>query len=218
MPGAPRVVSKEIGISLSCARQFAKISGQSTGKRGPYRFIVAESESAMRGLLITILSTVAVVVVVVLAGYVLSRDPSALRSNHYNQLPETLRTSITDVELQPSWRAGLQSIQPGPFIHGLPSHVEVTTTGNVPYPAMEMVPPRKLLRQISDPKLPFGGWWTFEIEPASPGATLRITEDGHLANPFFRFMPCFIFGHISEIDRFLRALCQKFNETPDIKG
>jgi hypothetical protein len=172
----------------------------------------------MKWLLIAVVFIVAVVIVVALVGYLLPRNHMASRSNHYNQSSEIIWTAITDFDSMPSWREGLKSVQHLPSTNGLPSHLEVTTMGNIPYQTIEMVPPRKLVRRISDPKLPYGGSWTFEIEPASPGATLRITEDGYVSNPFFRFMSRFMFGYTSEIDRFLGALSKKFNETPDIKN
>jgi hypothetical protein len=59
--------------------------------------------------------------------------------------------------------------------------------------------------RIADPNLPFGGTWTFEITPAPGGARLRITEDGEIYNPLFRFMARFIFGYEGTINGYLSA-------------
>lgn len=170
----------------------------------------------MKWLLIIVLSIAALLIVVVSIGVLLPRDHTASRANHYNQSPEAVWVAITDVDSMPSWREGLKSIQHLPSANGLPAHLEVTNMGTIPYQTTEMAPPRKLVRQISGSKLPFGGSWTFEIVSGSSGATLRITEHGYVTNPFFRFVSRFVFGYTAEMDRFLRALGKKFNETPHI--
>jgi hypothetical protein len=73
-----------------------------------------------------------------------------------------------------------------------------------------------LVTRIADPKLPFGGTWTFEIAPDSDGATLRITERGYVTNPFFRFMSRFVFSQTSTMETYLKSLAKKFGEEPGI--
>lgn len=79
-----------------------------------------------------------------------------------------------------------------------------------------MTAPQKLVTRIANPKLPFGGTWTFEIAPAAEGATLRITERGYVTNPFFRFMSRFVFRHTSTMEIYLKSLAKKFGEEPRI--
>jgi len=54
--------------------------------------------------------------------------------------------------------------------------------------------------------LPLGGKWTYELRPVQGGTTLRITEDGEVFNPIFRFMSRFVFTHHRTIDRYLGDL------------
>lgn len=69
------------------------------------------------------------------------------------------------------------------------------------------VPPSLLVTRISDPKLPFGGSWTYRIDPVGPGTSeLTITEDGEVYNVIFRFMSRFVFGHHATMDAFIREL------------
>lgn len=71
-------------------------------------------------------------------------------------------------------------------------------------------PPSLLVTRISDPKLPFGGSWTYRIESAGAGeSTLTITEDGEVYNVIFRFMSRFVFGHYATMDAFIRDLQSK---------
>lgn len=81
---------------------------------------------------------------------------------------------------------------------------------------VEMLPPSRLVGRIADPKLPFGGTWTFEITPTPEGANLRITERGWVSNPMFRLLSRFVFGYTSTIDSYLRSLAKKFGEEPRI--
>jgi hypothetical protein len=103
-----------------------------------------------------------------------------------------------------------------PDRNGLPAHVEITSMGEIPLETVEMTPPRKLVGRIADSNLAFGGTWTFEIMPTADGATLRITENGYVTNPLFRFMSRFVLGYTGEIEKYLRSLAKKFGEPPQI--
>ena len=71
-------------------------------------------------------------------------------------------------------------------------------------------PPSLLVTRISDPKLPFGGSWTYRLEPAGTAASdLTITENGEVYNVIFRFMSRFVFGHHATMDAFIRELQAK---------
>ncbi|PYP70520.1 MAG: hypothetical protein DMD41_14750, partial [Gemmatimonadetes bacterium] len=74
------------------------------------------------------------------------------------------------------------------------------------------VPPRRLVRRIADPKLPFGGTWTWEITAAPGGSTLTITEDGEIYNPIFRFVARFILGYTGTMESYLKALAARLGE------
>jgi hypothetical protein len=63
-----------------------------------------------------------------------------------------------------------------------------------------------VVSRIADRSLPFGGRWTFELSPAPGGTLLRITEDGEVYNPIFRFVSRFVFGHDRTINGYLEDL------------
>jgi hypothetical protein len=170
----------------------------------------------MKWILCVFLVVVAMLVLVIVVGWLLPRDHVASRVGRYHQSPEAIWTAITDVDAMPSWREGLKSVKHLPDRNGLPAHIEVTSIGEIPLETVEMTAPRKLVGRIADAKLPFGGAWTFEITPVADGATLRITENGYVTNPFFRFMSRFVFGYTGEIEKYLRSLAKKFGEQPQI--
>ncbi len=78
------------------------------------------------------------------------------------------------------------------------------------------MPSRRVMR-IAEKNLPFGGTWTIDIAPAAEGSVVRITEDGEIYNPIFRFMARFFFGYTATIEGFLRDLGQRFGELTNIE-
>src|SRR5260370_35242496 len=99
---------------------------------------------------------------------------------------------------------------------GLSVHHKVTDSGEIPIETVEMTQPLKLISRIADPKLPFGGTWTFEIMPTEGGSTLRITENGYVTNPVFRFLSRFVFWSAGSIGPYLNSLTNKLDEQPTI--
>src|SRR6266852_2207824 len=156
-------------------------------------------------------------ILIVLIGWLLPRDHVATRQGRYRQPPEAIWTAITDVDAMPSWRQGLKSVKRLPDKNGLPAHIEVTNSGEIPMETVEMIPPRRLVGRIADPNLPFGGTWTFEVTPTAEGGALRITENGYVTNSVFRFLSRFVFGYTGTIEIYLKSLAKKFGEEPRIE-
>ena len=46
---------------------------------------------------------------------------------------------------------------------------------------------------------------------------VRITEDGQVYNPVFRFMSRFVFGHARTMDAYLRALGRAAGQEVEVK-
>jgi hypothetical protein len=157
-------------------------------------------------------------ILITLIGWLLPKNHVATRVARYHQPPEAIWAAITDVDAMPSWRDGLKSVERLPDHDGLPVHLEVTSDGKIPMETIEMTAPRKLVSRIADPKLPFGGTWTFEISRTGDGAVLSITERGYVTNPFFRFMSRFVFRQTSTMESYLKSLAKKFGEEPRIGG
>jgi len=109
-------------------------------------------------------------------------------------------------------------VEPLAPVNGQPSWREVDSHGEaIPYAVVEAAPPKRLVTRIADPKLPFGGTWTFEIFPLPAGATLRITENGEIYNVIYRFMARHMFGYRVTLDAYLKSLGQKFGENVSVE-
>jgi hypothetical protein len=76
----------------------------------------------------------------------------------------------------------------------------------ITYQIVQSQPPTLLKRTIADRNLPFGGSWTWDIQPQASGSLLTITEEGDVYNPVFRFVSKFILGHTRTMDNYLAML------------
>lgn len=163
---------------------------------------------------------VVVVAVVVVVGYLLPQSHTAVMSARYSAPPDSIWDSITDVAAFPKWRPGVARVEVVPDENGQRGWRERASGDVVTYRVVEVDQPRRLVTRIADENLPYGGTWTYELEPAGAGTRLTITERGEVYNPVFRFMSRFILGHTSTINGVLRALGTKHGEavTPTDRG
>jgi hypothetical protein len=151
----------------------------------------------------------ALALLVALVGWSLPVAHHASRRATYAAPPESVYAAITDVEAFPRWRSKVQSVEVVASPSGARSFRESGDDGDILYVIDEAVPNRRLVTRIADRSLPFGGRWTYELAPAGGGTTLRITEDGEVYNPIFRFVSRFVFGHSATIDGYLEDLGRK---------
>jgi hypothetical protein len=77
----------------------------------------------------------------------------------------------------------------------------------------QSVPNQRLVTRIADKALPFGGSWTYELTPTQTGTSLRVTENGEVYNPVFRFMSRFVFGHQRTMDGYLADLEKRLTKS-----
>lgn len=149
----------------------------------------------MKWMVIVIGGLAALAALVAIAGSFLPRNHTASRTLALRRTPEEIWTLVSD----PAW-------------------AKEASGQDVPVETVESRPPTRLVSRISDPKLPFGGTWTYHIAKTPSGATLTITEDGFVTNPLFRFVARYVMGHHATIDTFLRNVAKKFEEEAAISG
>ncbi len=175
----------------------------------------------MKWILVVLGILVAVLALVALVGALLPKEHVASRAARFRQPPESIWQAITDYEKFPSWRPGVKIVQRLPDRNGRLVWVEKAEYGpraqQVPIEVVESRPPAggspgRLVTRIADPHLPFGGTWTYELVAASGTTTLRITENGEVYNPIFRFLSRFVFGHTATLEAYLKALGKKLGE------
>lgn len=177
----------------------------------------------MKWLVIIAASLIAAVGLVAVIGAMLPQNHVSTRAARFRRTPQEIWSAITNYSEFPSWRSGVKSVERLPDRDGHLVWLERTAHDAIPYEVVEFSPPDsagkgRLVGKIADPKLPFGGTWTYELSPADGGTELRITERGEVYNPIFRFISRFVMGQTKTIDDYLRALGAKFGENVTIGG
>jgi hypothetical protein len=148
-----------------------------------------------------------------IAGSILPREHVATSRVHLRQPPERVWAAITDHAAMVSWRTGLRKVERGADQAGKAVWVETSSFGEMPLRVEEAIASERYVLAIAGDDLPFGGTWTYQIEPAAGGARISITEDGFVAPALFRVMSRLVFGHHASLDQYLRDLGRRFGET-----
>ena len=172
----------------------------------------------MKWLPIGLAVVAALVLIVVIVGTLLPRGHVASRTLRVRRPPADVWALITGVDAFTSWRPDVKTVERLPDRNGRPIWKERVSGMDIPLETTESDPPRRLVLRIADPKLPFGGTWTYVIAPTPDGSTLTITEDGFVSNPVFRLMSRLVFGHHATIDAYLKNVAKRFDEEPALSG
>ena len=157
-----------------------------------------------RILLYTIGGLCLLAIIVTTIGYALPQGHVVSRDDTLPGPQGQVFSLITDVAQQPSWRTGVTGVD---VLSTDPlKWREHQGSDAILFEVVESRPPDLLRVRIADPDLPFGGTWTYELHPDGNGTKLRITEQGEVFNPIFRFVSRFVFGHTATVDRYMADL------------
>lgn len=163
-----------------------------------------------------VVALIAAVATIVIGGMFLSRTHRVTRSVRLAAPAERIWTVITDFPNHPTWRPGLKSIERSPDINNHPVWTEIDKQGEkLPIEITESTPPSRMAGRIADPNLPFGGTWIYELSSDNGATRLRITEDGEIRPPAFRYIARTM-GYSFTIEKYLKALAIKIGEAPVI--
>ena len=114
---------------------------------------------------------------------------------------------ISDVSAQPGWRTGLKSVEMLPGGSGGPCWRELQTGMAMPLCVTAADAPNSRVVAIADPSLPFGGTWTYQLEPDGPASTkVTIREDGVTRPALWRFIGHYVLGEDTEVKQYLTDL------------
>lgn len=153
-----------------------------------------------------------VLLVMSIGGLFISRTHTATRSVRFNATPEQVWTLITDHPSQPAWRSGLKAVERLPDRHGHAVWGEIDKGGRqMPIEILEATPVSKYVGRIDDTGLPFGGTWTWELSGEGPTTRLRITEDGWIRPPAFRYIAR-LMGYSFTIKKYLREMGKELGQ------
>lgn len=146
-----------------------------------------------------VVGLVGVVVLMALVGLALPRAHLAARKATLAKPPSEVWSAISEVSAYPSWRRGVKKIEqlsPGSFR-------EHSGDGAITYAIDVDEPPSRRVTRIADDSLPFGGRWIYELAPDGGGTRIKITEDGFVKNPVFRFIRKTVMSEAGTLEKFL---------------
>jgi polyketide cyclase/dehydrase/lipid transport protein len=170
----------------------------------------------MKWILIVVGVIAGLIAVMAIIGALLPKGHTAARTTVINKPPEVLWQAMTDCAAFSQWRTDVKSVEVLPDRNGHKVWREDGKNGKMTLETIEASPPSRLVLLIADPDLPFGGKWTYELQPSPGGSRVTITEDGEVYNPIFRFMSHVFFSRSASIETYLKALGKKYGEDVQI--
>ena len=169
----------------------------------------------MKWLLIVAAVVAGLVALLAILGTLAPRKHVACGSVRLRQTPQAVWDTITAFADAPGWRKELKSVELLPDRDGKTCFREISGMGPLTLVVEAREPPRRLVTRIDDPDLPFGGSWTWRLEPEAGGTRLTITENGEVRNVFFRALSRTVFRPDATLKASLRALAAKFGESAE---
>ncbi|WP_061249940.1 LIC10604 family protein [Leptospira alstonii] len=126
----------------------------------------------------------------------------------------TIYGLIRNVKEYPSWRSNVKNVEE------IFSDSWKETYSDGEATAFSFVQDQRdkfIESKIMDEDKPFGGSWTFELSSVAGGTKLKITENGKVYSPVFRFFSKFVFGHTATIKEYLDFMDKRIGENPEIE-
>ena len=167
-----------------------------------------------RTLVILALTLVALIGGLGLWGVTLPRDHRATSRVTLTAPPESVYNVMRDLGSLPAWWKDAKTVTPVPGNDGWERWREEMDGFEMTVVVAEEEPAIRFVTRIeTGPDAPFGGTWTYATTLASGGGTMvTLTEEGWVADPFFRVMMK-LSGPHTTIDSYLAALGTRFGQT-----
>jgi hypothetical protein len=166
-------------------------------------------------LVIVVAGVVLPVLAVVVVGWLLPKGHVVSRSASYQTKPDRLFSLITGPQ---DWRSDVLRCETVPDANGRELMRETMHDGeSISYELLDRVPPTSIKRRIATDNLPYSGTWTFSLQPNGERTIVRITENGEVHTPVFRFMSRFVLGHSRSMDAYLHALGKTIGQEVEVK-
>jgi hypothetical protein len=158
----------------------------------------------MKWVVITLVVVAVLIALIYLIGYWLPlKHTASIQYTFEKNSPEEVWDRITSFKEYSRWRSGLKNLQPIDDHHWKETNSHGDT---ITYHGEVVVPGKRFVSRIMSKGLPYGGSWTYNVEPAQGGTQLTITEDGEVYNPVFRFMSRYFFGHEATLKQYINDL------------
>lgn len=153
--------------------------------------------------------------VVFVIGWTLPESHEATVEREYAVAPDRVFTEIATPAEYPRWRSGVQKVDMLPMTDDRMQRFREYALGDeVTYVIEESAPGSRFVTTIDDKDLPYGGSWIFELSQTAKGTMLRITEEGEVYNPFFRFISKYVLGHTRGLETYHADLEKRLAARP----
>jgi hypothetical protein len=164
----------------------------------------------MKVAVIVIGGLLIVALTIYVVGALLPQSHRVSRSALFRVPPERLFALIEGPQ---DWRPDVTRFENLTDADGRRLMRETTRDGStVDYELQQSEPPTGLIRRIATENLPYSGTWTFLLVREGDATRVRVTEDGDVYNPIFRFVSRFIIGQHRTVDNYLRGLAKTTNQ------
>jgi len=161
----------------------------------------------------TLLLCVLVLVGVVAAvGLAIPQNHHAISSIELTTQPAEVFARISDVAHGSQWRPSVQRVEILESASGRLRFREHGATGPLTMEIVEVSSPRYMRTRIADADLPFGGTWSWDVEPTTRGSRVTIEERGEIYNPIFRVASRFAIGYNATMETYLQDLAASFDQ------
>jgi uncharacterized protein YndB with AHSA1/START domain len=147
------------------------------------------------------------------AGVLIPRDHVASLSIDLAAPPDRVWPLISDFGNTAKWRSDITAVRLQPQPDGRVRFLEASSQGEIPFEVVSQEAPHRPVVRVVDDDQPFGGTWTWDLQPSGTGTRLTITEAGFVKSPIFRTMGLIFFSPTQTIDAYLRALAKALGET-----
>lgn len=157
----------------------------------------------MKWLIITIIAFLLLGFIIFIVGKLLPVKHTAFQQRQFAVSKNLLWTSIRNFKDYPEWRSNLKALT----VINETQWREVDDKGDaITFGIIEEVPEIRLEVKILDDNLPFGGIWVYELTEGDHVVTLKITENGEVYNPIFRFISHFFMDQSATIKQYMTDL------------
>lgn len=158
------------------------------------------------GVVVAVLVVVPLLALTV-AGAFVDREHRASASREVAATPEVVFDALVDVESMPAWREveSVEVLGTDPL-----RWREDGGDGPLVLEVVERAPPTRLVTRIDDTDQPFGGTWTYALEPTPSGTRVTITEDGWIGPWPFRALARWGWGYDASARAYLDRLEARF--------
>jgi hypothetical protein len=161
----------------------------------------------MKYLLLLIGVMICIVLIIVILGYLLPVKHTVSMELSLDAGSKEVWQRLRDIKAYPQWRKRLQSVE----MQSDNSWVEVDKRNHrLPLKIVSEEPMQKLVTEINDKNLPFGGTWIFTLRSGNGQTMVTIRENGEVYNPVFRFVSKYIMGHTASIKQYAKDLEESF--------